>query len=476
MSTVAPTRAGTRSEACSDRVGAPAQPAPDAPSSHLGRTWFDLCTLLAVIVAIVTVSTQSSSHSQWLLLQRTAAVIFSLLPGFLYVRFTESRGPAVWNEYVFNLHRLQIDKLGNLPATVGTAGVRGRDGSLLEQNIYIQKFDAHYGRSNRRRWQTPEPEPGAATQGSAPAVPGDDAERHSLLREIDTLVPVLLTSILLALGAVTLIAGPAFLAHGTPSLLDEVRAALLGSYIFILQFLVRRYFQNDLKPSAYLAATERLVVVPLLVLGMHVLFPSGDQMYIPVAFSIGLFPIVGLRAINSVAARLLHTFVPTMENNYPLSDLDGMTIWYEARLLEEGIEDMQSLVTANMVDLMLHTRIPVGRLVDWMDQAHLFLHLPAVPKSKTVGGQRPVVNTGGERGTLRRFGIRGATDLEDAFAGYADGGTGSDRLEAEDRSSYFTGLKRLLNRSDGEPSLTLTVLRCLSREPSLQLVRNWKAS
>ena len=67
--------------------------------------------------------------------------------------------------------------------------------------------------------------------------------------------------------------------------------------------------------------------------------------------------------------------MPSLEADYPLSQLDGLNIWYEARLLEEGIEDMQNLVSANLVDVMLHSRVPVGRLVDWLDQAHLFLHL-----------------------------------------------------------------------------------------------------
>jgi len=38
-----------------------------------------------------------------------------------------------------------------------------------------------------------------------------------------------------------------------------------------------------------------------------------------------------------------------------------LSVWYEARLLEEGIEDMQSLATVNFVDVILHTRVPVGR-------------------------------------------------------------------------------------------------------------------
>ena len=60
--------------------------------------------------------------------------------------------------------------------------------------------------------------------------------------------------------------------------------------------------------------------------------------------------------------------VPQMAPEYPLDQLDGLNIWYEARLVEEGVEDMQNLTTMNLVDMLLHTRAPVGRLIDWIDQ------------------------------------------------------------------------------------------------------------
>jgi len=445
---------------------------PDGPHSQLGRTWLNLVALAVVIVGVVVVSTLSTTDGFYVLLLRSAAMLLSLLPGFLYVRFIESRGPAVWNEYVFNLHRLGVDVPANLPARVDTAAHPSDDHQ--ERNIYIQKFDGHYGRVNRRRWETPEADGRAAHQKRGHEASVDETEDRSVLREIDTLVPVLLTTFLLTLGWMTVIASPAFFSKGTSTLLDEVRSGFLGAYVFILQFLVRRYFQNDLKPSAYLAATERLAVVPITIVALHVLLPTGGQLDIPVAFSVGVFPVMGLRAINSLAARALRTFVPSVENPYPLSDLDGMTIWYEARLLEEGIEDMQSLVTANVVDLMLHTRIPVGRLADWMDQAHLYLHLsPIITGSRS---HRLAATATGDRFTLRRYGIRAATDLEDAFAGYASRSDDDVRLEPDDRATYFGGLKYLLNKPNEEPSVTLTILRCLKCEPTLNLVRNWKRS
>ena len=89
-----------------------------------------------------------------------------------------------------------------------------------------------------------------------------------------------------------------------------------------------------------------------------------------------------------------------LETRYPLSDLDGLSVWDEARLAEEGIEDLQGLTTANLVDVLLHTRVPIARLVDWLDQAFLYLRLPAGDDGASVRAQ------------LRTLGIRGATDLE----------------------------------------------------------------
>ena len=109
---------------------------------------------------------------------------------------------------------------------------------------------------------------------------------------------------------------------------------------------------------------------------------------------------------------MLQTVVPQVTPRYPLSDLDGVNIWYEARLVEEGIEDMQNLATANLVDVILHTRVSVGRLVDWLDQAYLALHLP--PR------QQPHDDAAHDDGGLTRTalearGIRTASDLIKAW-------------------------------------------------------------
>ena len=134
-----------------------------------------------------------------------------------------------------------------------------------------------------------------------------------------------------------------------------------------------------------------------------------------------------------------------------MSDLDGLNVWYESRLLEEGIEDMQNLATADLVDVILNTRIPVDRLIDWVDQSLLYMHLG---KSKRRVGES-------DRDKLRRFGIRTATDLEDA-------------LGAKDEE-FVKRLEYLLNaEKPEEPSILRCIQATFKDEPNLYHVREWK--
>src|SRR5690349_15672341 len=238
--------------------------------------------------------------------------------------------------------------------------------------------------------------------------------------------------------------------------LETMRFGFLGAYFYAVQMLVRRYFQNDLKAGAYLNATMRIVVVALLTWTVDLTLDGQPQAYrSTLAFVIGVFPDVGWKALQEVVKLPLRSLVRSLRQPYPLSDLDGLNVWYEARLLEEGIEDMQNLATCNLVDVMLNTRIPVERLVDWVDQSILYLHLG---KSPEEGGEGP-------RDQLRRYGIRSATDLEDAFLAGKDAG---------DEPTRIARLERLLTVSTEDPSVLRTVLATLRREPNLTHVRAWR--
>ena len=60
----------------------------------------------------------------------------------------------------------------------------------------------------------------------------------------------------------------------------------------MLQLLIRRYFQDDLKADAYINALGRVVSVALLVGIMSLVWPSEwpEQLLIAMAFIVGLFP------------------------------------------------------------------------------------------------------------------------------------------------------------------------------------------
>ena len=195
------------------------------------------------------------------------------------------------------------------------------------------------------------------------------------------------------------------------------------------------------------------------------------------AFVVGFFPLVGLQALQRVASNVLCRFVPPITSEYPLDQLDGFNLWYEARLTEEGVEDMQNLTTMNLVDVILHTRVPAGRLVDWTDQAFLLIHLepadgdePSKPRGTEQGPAEAdaAAESGSEaRARLRRVGIRTATDLLKAFSVEQDQPSG---VLPKRRFALPPDVKRLPLPED---QLRLLVA-VLGAEPGLVPVWNWQ--
>ena len=98
------------------------------------------------------------------------------------------------------------------------------------------------------------------------------------------------------------------------------------------------------------------------------------------AFAVGVFPDVGWQWLIKKLQAITTSGVPDQSKNYPLSQISGITIWIESRLLEEDIENVQNLATANLPELLLQTNYPLGRLIDWIDQAILQTHLIAYKK------------------------------------------------------------------------------------------------
>jgi hypothetical protein len=405
----------------------------------------------------------------------------SFLPGWMFVRFIGQRAGAIWDEYVLQLHRLGWDEPQNLPQPPPTsrfyANWMAAGGYLRthERNIYQLKFDAYYGKSVAKAAQEEDWRLGA-----------------------ETLFPVFLAAVVFAVCWVALLWPPGLPAQPS-SAMDMLKYGFLGAYAFNIQLLVRRFFQSDLRASAYASAVLRVVVVLILIPVMHQLFQYLGTTSGPrpgeaiVAFIIGFFPLVAMQALQRAAAVILHVLVPTLTPEYPLNQLDGLNAWYEARLLEESIEDMQNLCTANLVDVMLHTRVPAGRLVDWVDQAFLYLHFDRAERGRweeyrarrrsekalekqqagenssqpqqatklqhisSMEGHRPGSRT---RNGLRQLGIRTATDLLNAFPLQQSGEDG-------DELAY-------LKRFDVEPEVVRMLSTVLRKEEGLNPILNWR--
>jgi hypothetical protein len=102
-----------------------------------------------------------------------------------------------------------------------------------------------------------------------------------------------------------------------------------------------------------------------------------------------------------------------------LTELEGIDSWTEARFNEEGVDNVQALATAPMHRLVLRTHFTTRRLVDWVDQALLYVHAANWPTELSDASadprtQSPAAQMDGKTDLFRalRFaGIRTATDL-----------------------------------------------------------------
>ncbi len=423
------------------------------PLARLRRI-YDYSMFVLLVTIVVALAALLEPENKILALKLVVIAYFSLLPAILYLQFTSRKTPTVWREYVLTLFRLHSDDYGYLPepplasryyepwrqarlerveTTVGDEHEERE-----EENVYRRRFEELYG---------PLPDP-------------HDLRRAVGLERAHRL-QVMVATFLFTLGWIFVVQPETAFGHqitlgdfdlrGLPTIPEEsIAFAFLGAYFFVLQMLVRRFFQNDLKATAYVSATLRITIVVLLVWVVDPLLASSvDQAErSAIAFVIGVFPTVGWQALQYFVGLVLKGAVPALESKDPLSKLDGMNVWYEARLVEEGVEDVQNLATADLGNVLLRTRIPPERLIDWVDQALLHLHASQEYRDK-----------------LKKMTIRTATDLLDALA-Y--------RRTDSNGKSFASGIERFLNEADDEgPSVTRAIAVTLQGERNLRHILSW---
>lgn len=324
-------------------------------------------------------------------------------PAAMYFTFERQRGDALRTRFVLDVFRLD-DRLRNVDA------VRARYGSRM-RDVFGDEGDS----------------PGAASS------------RHGLRFN----APILISTIVLALAVVVVYSdlygenatteGPA-IAILVPYM-SVVAFALLGAYFYGLNTAIRGYFRGDLQPKTYSQISGRVLKVVILCALIWVIFvastagrPLEDLMASPgaelgmwelgliLAFFIGVVPNTFITWVYELLRKRIRLDQAKLVEAQPLTDLQGVDLYDRARLEQEGVTNLEALVHGELVDLMLQTRIPTGRLVDWLDQAVLLLYTDDVNAAETT---RPSSEAAGRRKddppglaeALHNRGIRAASQL-----------------------------------------------------------------
>ncbi|MFN2606684.1 MAG: hypothetical protein ABR511_02120 [Acidimicrobiales bacterium] len=201
---------------------------------------------------------------------------------------------------------------------------------------------------------------------------------------------------------------------------DIVTFAFLGAYVFAINMLFRRYARADLGPKAYTHVMVRIfaAIATVWVLSFAP-FATTDgrprSLMLLLAFFVGIVPETGTAIVQDLLQQWkpVARAIPSLAEDHPISRIEGISLYDRAQFLEVGIENVESLAHHDIVELMLWTRIPTARLVDFMDQAILYLHLRGPRSADDTEGR---ADKAGARTLLVRHGIRTATDLERAYA------------------------------------------------------------
>jgi hypothetical protein len=182
----------------------------------------------------------------------------------------------------------------------------------------------------------------------------------------------------------------------------------LGAYFFSINLIFRRYVRTDITTKTYTYITIRLLVTAILTWVVSSVFgllfgeaAAARAGILIIAFYIGIFPETGTAVLQDLYRKYFRGILKSLEEEHPLTNLEGINLYDRARLLEEGIENIENLAHHNLLDLVVKTHITTPRIVDMFDQAILYMHLGLA-----------TVDLLNKRQLLRTYGIRTATDLQ----------------------------------------------------------------
>ena len=161
--------------------------------------------------------------------------------------------------------------------------------------------------------------------------------------------------------------------------LVSIGMAILGSYVWSIQYIVRRLITVDLAPSAYYSIGTRIIFATFVSLVLRHFIASlpdeASQMMInqlpAIAFFTGIFP---QRAMDWLQERLRIFNPPSNKaHKLPLEMIEGISMFSKIRLAEIGIDNAENLAFANFKEMILKTPFNPRMILDWIAQAKLYI-------------------------------------------------------------------------------------------------------
>ncbi|HEX6256983.1 MAG TPA: hypothetical protein VFZ70_14345 [Euzebyales bacterium] len=388
---------------------------PGAVAWHVGRlsgTVNSVSDLFMFLAEVENASLAAAWMLQWLLI-----ALASLLPALLYFLFDRTQLGTLKHEFIHDALRLD--------PTMQT----------------LSDLDAKYGRQIEETY-------GTVSKGDAELAAG----RRS---------PVVVATLLISIGWTALmihsgnglpvdVAPPQFRMtdfwRPPPS---PVAFAFLGAYVFGLRTALQGHVRGDLQAKSYSGMSVRLMIAVITAWLLEVVIGGPARPLQGAAFFAGFMPDEWLRYLNErVKSFFGRKSDEGDEKSLPRDDLSGLIgldIYDRTRLADEGVDHFQALAKPDLVALLMRTRIPASRLLDWVDQAVLQLHTSRSTDSGRLERNRIFDE-------LQRAGIRTATQV----------------LFWKDARPAIVG------RTREEQSQWETLVRTLKRDPTAKSLLNWR--